>query len=358
MNRHRAAGDFIRNHIIRLKTGIQRSPEFAKKGLAAFAANVGLKCGHDCTYCSTGAMVRLHRAFKQTSENPFEAGYTMLDPSAVDRIARDARKMQNRGLVQVCTTTDAWAPEAQEHNMGRRILEAILSQPGWTVRILTKNAAVMKDFDLIEQHRDRVVVGISVTAGLKYSAQTATIEPYASPISERVRALQEAHRLGLRTYAMLCPIMPYALDSVDELVDLAVGYGAEEFFAEGVNPRGRGLVHTETALRLAGYDSEAQAVRELRTRTKWSVYAMLLLRALQTALDRHGRTDDLRYMLYPSSHDYDSLQVARAMPDQRGIVWLGQDDPETDRMSSRNRWERVVDNCRDASTGNARKGRK
>jgi hypothetical protein len=48
-----------------LKNGISRTKEFEKKGLAQFAVNIGLKCGHACTYCSTGAMLRVHPAFKQ-----------------------------------------------------------------------------------------------------------------------------------------------------------------------------------------------------------------------------------------------------------------------------------------------------
>ncbi len=314
----------MRNHIIQLKTGLKRNPAFEQKRLASYSTNVGLKCGHDCTYCSVGATMRLCQQFAEVGENPFENGYSMTDPSVVELIAKNARSIKTRGLVQVCTTSDAWAPEAQEHDLGRKILEAILSQPGWTIRILTKNAAVVNDYDLIEQYRDRVLVGISTTAGLKYSAQTAIIEPFASSMSERVRALQEAHRRGLRTYAMLCPIMPYALDSVRELVDIAIDYGAEHFFAEAVNPRGRGLIHTEQALRTAGYDDSAQAVGAIREGAEWSRYCMRLLDALRDALGRHGRIDDLTYMLYASSLDSESLRSARAMADQRGIVWLGE----------------------------------
>jgi hypothetical protein len=36
-----------------LSSGINPSPEFAKKALAQYASNVGLRCGHDCTYCSS-----------------------------------------------------------------------------------------------------------------------------------------------------------------------------------------------------------------------------------------------------------------------------------------------------------------
>jgi hypothetical protein len=46
-------------HTTTLRSGIQPSPEFTKKGLASYAVNVGSKCGHEWTYCSTGTMFRM-----------------------------------------------------------------------------------------------------------------------------------------------------------------------------------------------------------------------------------------------------------------------------------------------------------
>ena len=48
-----------REHLCTLKTGITRTREFEKKGLASYAVNCGVKCGHGCRYCSTGAMLRM-----------------------------------------------------------------------------------------------------------------------------------------------------------------------------------------------------------------------------------------------------------------------------------------------------------
>ena len=62
----------MRNHIYRLKTGITRSKEFERKGLATHAVNCGVKCGHDCLYCSTGAMLRCHVAFKELGVTSWE----------------------------------------------------------------------------------------------------------------------------------------------------------------------------------------------------------------------------------------------------------------------------------------------
>ena len=67
-----------------LTTGISRTKEFERKKLASYAVNVGLKCGHDCSYCSTGAMNRCHKVFKKLGLNPFERGYAIIDPSTPD----------------------------------------------------------------------------------------------------------------------------------------------------------------------------------------------------------------------------------------------------------------------------------
>ena len=57
-----------------------------------------------------------------------------------------------------------FGPEAQALLDAHKIrILAILEQPGWTVRILTKNTAVADDFDVIQRYRDRVQVALSIT---------------------------------------------------------------------------------------------------------------------------------------------------------------------------------------------------
>ncbi len=267
----------MRTHQYALKTGISCTPEFEKKGLATHAVNVGTKCGQGCLYCSTGAVLRRHPSFGACGEDPFGFGYAIVDPSTPARVARDAARIQERGLVQLCTLTDAWAPEAQQYRLGRRCLEAILSEPGWRVRVLTKNAAVTNDFDLIEKYRDRVLVGLSITGTSEQQEILKVVEPYASPISERLAALRDAHARGLRTYGMLCPNLPGIADSpeqIDALVRFVCECGAQEIFAEAVNPRGRGLILTQKALAEHGYLQQAQAIGAVRNRVHWSRYVV------------------------------------------------------------------------------------
>ena len=69
-----------RAHQVSLRAGITRTREFERKRLAEFAVNVGVKCGHDCTYCSSGALLRMHRSFRQVGRSPFESGSAIVDP--------------------------------------------------------------------------------------------------------------------------------------------------------------------------------------------------------------------------------------------------------------------------------------
>jgi DNA repair photolyase len=313
----------MENYAYALGGGIRPSPEFAKKRLAQYAVNVGLRCGHDCTYCSSRAMLRCHSAFKEHGLSAFGTGYSIVDPEIPTKVAADARRLRQRGLVQVCTTVDAWAPEAQQLHLGRRCLKALLAEPGWTVRVLTKNAAVAEDFDLIRKHRDRVLVGLSLTATADKEGVLSVVEPYASPISERMAALKKAHKLGLRTYGMLCPLLPgiaAAPDQIEELVGFVNDCGAEEVFCEAVNARGNSLTLTEEVLRKNGFTAEAQAIATIRKKRDWSSYTVALVQNIQAAMRRHMATEKLRFLLYPSGlaeQDCHTIQQ-----DDAGVIWL------------------------------------
>ncbi len=319
-----SAPEPVRVHRTALGAGITRTPEFGKKGLASFAVNVGTKCGHSCTYCSTGATLRRHGSFKAAGENPLGLGYAIVDPASPERVARDARRIRQRGLVELCTTSDAWSPEAQEHDLGRRCLEALVAEPGWEVRILTKNAAVARDFDVVAAHRDRIGIGISLTATPRKKGIISVIEPYASPIADRIAALRRARAMGLRVYAMLCPLLPGMSDdaaTVRELVQVGLEIGAEEFFVEPVNARGRNLILTADALRQAGFADEADAVDAVRRKEAWSHYARRLLETVQAELRTVGTLGKLRYLLYPARLVPDDLAWIKAHDE--GVRWLG-----------------------------------
>ncbi len=305
------------------KSGINRSPAFAEKKLADFAVNCGTKCDHGCTYCSTGSMMRMHESFHHLGLNPFKSDYAIIDPETPIRVAHDARHKRQRGLIQLCTITDAWSPAAHSYRLGRQCLAGILAEPGWTVRILTKNASVQEDFDLIQTYSNRILLGLSLTATPNQEALIRCIEPQASPITERLAAMQQAYQLGLRTYAILCPLLPGiadAPDQIDELVRTLVQCGVEEIFAEAVNSRGPGLKLTQQALEDHGFDENAAQIAHIRQQARWSHYVRNLVKNIQTSIRRHYDINQLRFLLYPSRLLAEDRAAIEA--DDAGVIWL------------------------------------
>jgi len=128
---------------------------------------------------------------------------------------------------------------------------------------------------------------------------------------------------GLRTYGMLCPLLPgiaVSLEQIEQLVRFAVEYGAEEIFVEPVNPRGPGLKLTQQALANNGYAEEAAAIKGIRTQQGWSQYATQLVSNVQRSIRKLSDISRLRFMLYPSRlKQEDATQIRQ---DDEGVIWL------------------------------------
>lgn len=305
-----------------LTTDIVDSPAFAEKRLADHVVNPGIKCSHGCTYCSTPSVNRCSLHFKKVGRKPCEPGYAIVDPKMPARVRLAVPKL-GPAKVLISGTVDAWAPEAQLHRLGRQCLEATLENPQIAVRLLTKNAAVAADFDLLERERHRCQVSLSLTGTPAKSEIIQAIEPNASSIEERMAAIREAARRGLRVYGMLCPLLPGIADdeaSINELVEFLLDCGAEEVFAEPVNARGGGLKLTEEALQRQGFEHEADAVHQIRKEAAWSRYTTGLLATVQRVLRRHGAIDKLRFLLYTAK--LKSEDRARIDSDPEGAIFL------------------------------------
>jgi DNA repair photolyase len=77
----------------------------------------------------------------------------------------------------------------------------------WPVIIQTRSPLVLRDMDIIRNARD-FEVGLSVTTA--DDTIRNLFEPDAPPIPDRLQALEELHNAGIRTYAMIAPVLPGA----------------------------------------------------------------------------------------------------------------------------------------------------
>jgi DNA repair photolyase len=308
-----------------MSVGISSTPAFEEKGLATHAVNTGTKCNNDCYYCYVASLpIRMHKSFKQHGLVASEFGYAIIDPDKPEKVATDARKFKGNAVVQLCTYTDAWSPAARKYGLGRKLLKAVLENNSkLTVRLLTKNHQVEDDFELIEQYKDRVQVGLSLTATKSKSKIMKVVEPNASPNIERMRVMKKAHKMGLRTFGMLCPLLPSIADNrqdIDELVKFCEEIGCEEIFSEALNSRAKGLVLTRDALSQNRYYEEAQAIQAITKRNDWSKYAFDLIKNVQSSMREYSDISKLKFLLYPKGLVADHREQIEN--DDAGIKWL------------------------------------
>ena len=312
-------------HLATLRSGITSMPEFERKGLAAFAANLGFSYEFICF--STIAALRMHAVSKGLAKRCVAPGHTVIDPDAPDRIAKDARRMRDRGVIQVGAFIDPWSSDAAQFRLGSRCLRAILSKPGWIARVLTRSTHIFADWPYIVRHGDRVLVGVSLPGTPESAEIISAIEPHAASIEHRMGIIRELRKWGLRSYGMLWPLLPGISDQpkeVSSLVSFVARCGAEEIFVEPVNARSPGLRLAQEALVAHGYTAEAAAIAAICSQAGWSRYVVSLLRNVQAAMREHSDIRRLRFLLYPSRLLPEDAAAVRA--DDAGVVWLGKED--------------------------------
>jgi DNA repair photolyase len=156
-------------------------------------------CAHGCSYCYARFMKRF------TGHREAWGAFVDVKVNAVELLGREiARKKPGRTWVSgVC---DAYQPLERRYRLTRGCLE-ILLRHRWPVTVQTRSPLVLRDLDLMRGAPD-LEVGLSVTTADEGIRRL--FEPGAPPIPARLEALGELHRAGVRTFAMIAPLLPGA----------------------------------------------------------------------------------------------------------------------------------------------------
>jgi DNA repair photolyase len=165
-------------------------------------------CQHGCSYCYARFMKRF------TGHKEPWGEFVDVKINAADLLYGEITK-KKRGRVWVSGVCDPYQPLEARYNLTRQCLE-ILAQNNWPVTIQTRSPLVLRDIDILKEMQD-LEAGLSVTTA--DDAIRKIFEPNAPPISDRINALDELHKAGIKTYAMVAPMLPGA----EKLADLLKG---------------------------------------------------------------------------------------------------------------------------------------
>jgi DNA repair photolyase len=170
-----------------------------KSQVSDYAVNPYVGCQHRCTYCYARFMKRF------TGHREPWGEFVDVKINAPDLLSKEINR-KPPGRVWISGVCDPYQPLEKKHELTRKCL-GILVGGGWPVTVQTKSPLVLRDTDLLKRGAN-VEVGLSIATADDDTRRL--FEPNAPPVKERIRALGELHHEGIRTYAMIAPMLPGA----------------------------------------------------------------------------------------------------------------------------------------------------
>ncbi len=171
-----------------------------------YAINPYVGCGHGCLYCYAIFMKRF-----SSHEEPW-GQFVDVKMNCAARLKKELPRARD-GEVFLSSVTDPYQPAEKQYQLTRSCLE-ILQQVQLPVSILTKSDLVLRDIDLLKKMK-KVEVGMSITT-LDEKVR-AFLEPGASPVWDRLKALGVLSMEGIETWIFFGPILPCFSDDEETI---------------------------------------------------------------------------------------------------------------------------------------------
>lgn len=316
---------------------IKPCPGFVKKKLAIFKIDLMALCQFGCRYCSSncGNNMRLNtpkiytwtkeqlgkHLSPRTDANKFYMVYE--DPIGIlERQLLETPSLKRiKETLQFGMLVDNFSPDLVKSGVTIRALEILLKETLFTIRILTKSAAVAGDgfVNIFQRYPGRVIIGLSCGSldnGLMKHIELGTSLPTA-----RAKAIRDLQDARVRTFGMFCPILPGATrrDDVEALYAAFNPHLLETVWCEPYNDRQNWrYLHDNIP-----NSPIREGVHDVMTdKTAWTEYALNLARRHHKTLEKFNFTGESIYLLYEASIGSDAIARARKIS---GVLF--QSDP-------------------------------
>ncbi len=229
----------------------------SKSGLSYdYTINPYTGCLHGCVYCYANFM----RRFSSHLQDPW-GSFVDVKVNLLEVLAKELPRRPG-GSVWLSSVCDPYQQVEAKYRLTRGAIELITAHRNFSVSILTKNALVLRDLDLLKRIKDRLDIGFTITT-FDPDAQPF-FEPNASPVKERIDALRKLNSDGFDTWVFIAPMLPYVTeDTLEEgLRDLAEA-GVKKLMTDRYNARGMIINQTIRAYERWSPTINLQEVRQL-----------------------------------------------------------------------------------------------
>lgn len=181
----------------------------SKSGITDYSLNCYTGCEHGCLYC----YARFMRKYTGHKEPWGEFVDVKINAPLV--LGKEIKR-KPKGEVFISSVCDPYQPLEEKYQLTRKCLK-ILVKNGFPTTILTKSSLVKRDFDILKDY-PQVELGLTITTMDEDLKER--IEPRSASSLERIEALKEGSKLGIRTYCFLGPFLPFIGDREESLKKL------------------------------------------------------------------------------------------------------------------------------------------
>ena len=166
-------------------------------------------CEHGCAYCFARPY---HEYLGWSSGLDFESRI-LVKLRAPELLRRElgAKRWQPQPIA-MSGATDCYQPAERQFRLTRGCLE-ICAELRHPIFIITKNALVTRDLDLLRELARFNAIAVHVSVTTLDADLAGKLEPRASRPAARLRAIEELSRAGIPVGVMVAPIIPGLTDT-------------------------------------------------------------------------------------------------------------------------------------------------
>lgn len=192
----------------------------------AYSMNPYQGCEHGCIYCYAR---NTHEYWGYSAGLDFER--MILVKKAAPELLEKRLKHKNwkAQTIVLSGNTDCYQPAEQKFEITRKCLEVFLRYRH-PVGIITKNALVLRDLDLLTELGAHQLVGVNISITSLSEEVRRKLEPRTASIQKRLKTIRTLSDSGIPVNAMLAPMIP-GINSHEllKLAEAAADHGALSF---------------------------------------------------------------------------------------------------------------------------------
>ncbi len=181
-------------------------------------------CEHGCIYC----YARPSHAYLNLSPGLDFETRLFAKANAAEQLARELAKPGYRCTpINLGANTDPYQPVERRCRLTRSILE-VLREAGHPCTIVTKNAGVERDLDILVPMARKRLVHVFVSCAHLDNRLAAKLEPRASAPHRRIKAIRTLNAAGVPCGVLVAPIIPALNDrDMEHVLETAAEAGAK-----------------------------------------------------------------------------------------------------------------------------------